>query len=500
MSAKHEEILASAIPGSEYNPPRKFRFRGLTEMPWKYWRGSNTSWAAYSVVGNHLGNTVVKAIRAVHRFGLTPLIVVRSNDELAAVAERYSDLYCHIAFPIGGLGVLIPPLPVSTRTPQRPAETTRIPRELLGEILDDNGLPVYLRVAMRRLSRTYDRILEIADQPSRDRAEKKALMDFMRKLFRQMGFLSAARETPEMIHRLESAGWGSPRDHFFHSFQNYFFGLLAISKLPSYFKGYRDTAKLHWDIDVFHIWLFTALWHDVGYGIACIGDVNDDLIGSDFGEQVADDTRTTYLRQHTIQEAMLKICSLIARLLKPSSARTEWMPPQGWPRAKGICSIRKALENCFMTKGHGSASALRLYADWAPAIEHLGEEKQRILGQTVLMACASLPLHDSHFRTCLREAYGSFAISTSVMPFAALISFIDSIQDDRRDLECVSKEIRFLEHILVGQPATVQAIVNKDALKIESLLWKVVEVRDVVAHLNQSPESLFFKYPTWMIQ
>jgi hypothetical protein len=86
------------------------------------------------------------------------------------------------------------------------------------------------------------------------------------------------------------------------------------------------------------------------------------------------------------------------------------------------------------------------------------------------------------------------------MPFAALISFIDSIQDDRRDLECVSEEIRFLEHILVERPATVQAIVNKDALKIESLLWKVVEVKDVLAHLNQSPESLFFKYPAWMIQ
>ena len=500
MNTTHEEILALAIPGSEHNPSTRSRLRNLPEMPWKYWRGSNTDWAAYSIVGNRLGNTVVKAIRAVHKIGMTPLIVVRSNDELAAVAERYTELNCHIACPIGGRGVLIPPLPVSTQTPQRPEETTRIPRELLGEILDDNELPEYLCVALRRLARTYDSIMEIVDHPSRDRAEKKALMAFMRSILRQMGFPSTARGTPEMIHRLESAGWGSPRDHFFHSFQNFFFGLLAISKLPSYFQEYRDTAKLHWDIDVFHIWLFTALWHDVGYGMACMGDVNDDLMGSGFGEQVADNARTTFLRSPTVQEAMLNICSLIARLLKPSLAKTEWMPPHGWPRAKGICSIRKALENCFMTNGHGSASALRLYADFIPTTKHLGDEKQRVLGQTILMACASLPLHDNHFRTCLREAYGPFAISTTVMPFAALISFIDSIQDDRRDLECVSEEIRFLERVLVEQPATVQAIVNNDALPLESLLWKVVEVRDVLAHLNQSPESLFFKYPAWMIQ
>ena len=86
------------------------------------------------------------------------------------------------------------------------------------------------------------------------------------------------------------------------------------------------------------------------------------------------------------------------------------------------------------------------------------------------------------------------------MPFAALLAFVDSIQDDRRDLESVKEEVRFLERILVLEPATVTAEVNVHALPTQSLLWKAVEARDVLAHLSQDPASLYFKYPDWMAQ
>jgi hypothetical protein len=84
------------------------------------------------------------------------------------------------------------------------------------------------------------------------------------------------------------------------------------------------------------------------------------------------------------------------------------------------------------------------------------------------------------------------------MPFAALLAFVDSIQDDRRDLEGLKEEVRFLERILVKKPATVTAKVNMRSLPPQSLLWKAVEARDVLAHLSQDPASLYFKYPDWV--
>jgi hypothetical protein len=79
-----------------------------------------------------------------------------------------------------------------------------------------------------------------------------------------MGFRTTGNNAPDLIHRLEKAGWGGRRDHFFHSFQNMFFGLFALDKLPVEFTRFRDLAKLGWDISPFFTWCLAALWHDVG--------------------------------------------------------------------------------------------------------------------------------------------------------------------------------------------------------------------------------------------
>ena len=94
-----------------------------------------------------------------------------------------------------------------------------------------------------------------------------------------MGFRTPTFGAQEALRRLEGAGWGGRRDHFFHSFQNYFFGLLAVLTLPTYFNAYQTLARLHFAVDPFHAWLLTALWHDVGYGIEKIDTVFEDVLG-----------------------------------------------------------------------------------------------------------------------------------------------------------------------------------------------------------------------------
>jgi hypothetical protein len=51
----------------------------------------------------------------------------------------------------------------------------------------------------------------------------------------------------------------------------------------------------------------------------------------------------------------------------------------------------------------------------------------------------------------------------------------------------------------VSNPAIVSAEVDTAALRPEAILPKLVEARDVLATLEQGPDTLFFQYPRWMI-
>jgi hypothetical protein len=85
------------------------------------------------------------------------------------------------------------------------------------------------------------------------------------------------------------------------------------------------------------------------------------------------------------------------------------------------------------------------------------------------------------------------------MPYAATLAFIDSLQDDRRDLSQLTPRDRFLESLIVRKPSSVAAKVNMMALHDKDILWKVIEGRDVLAHLRQGPDTLNFEYPGWMV-
>ena len=85
------------------------------------------------------------------------------------------------------------------------------------------------------------------------------------------------------------------------------------------------------------------------------------------------------------------------------------------------------------------------------------------------------------------------------MPFAATLAFIDSIQDDMRDIEQLNDRIRFLEKLLIRRPYDVCAKLNPDGLREEEVLWKIIEARDVLAHLQQDKDTLTFTYPQWLV-
>ncbi len=129
------------------------------------------------------------------------------------------------------------------------------------------------------------------------------------------------------IRSLERAGLGGRRDHFFHSFQNYFFGLIVLASQTERFGIYKDAAHLHWQVDPFGVWFLCAMWHDVGYAHEKIESIIASAYGDHLDETAASKIRTEFVEQPKTKHGIRSVASLMGRLLDPTTARTEWTEP-----------------------------------------------------------------------------------------------------------------------------------------------------------------------------
>lgn len=488
-----EDLLLAALPGYKTPSKRiKEQWLRLPEAPWRFWRAGGKDWAVYPATGSRLSTTAVDSLRQAPGCGLRPVLLVNSSAGMQAAARHFGETSFHIACPVAGTGSLISPPRLPPTSPDGgTACKSRLPVPLLGEIADHSGCPKYLRRAIRLLINSY-----LAGTITDD-SEHEALSRFASVIFRSMGFGKGS--IPQVLRKLEKAGYGGRRDHFFHSFQNFFFGVLAVLVLPGKFNLCQTIAKLNFAVDPFHVWFVTALWHDAGYGIAYFDNLAKDVFGGGASD-TAEHGRVEFLKSSIVQEALLVISSLMVRLMAPSKARTQWLVPQtGHRRSSHHKKIALAIEDSVLQQDHGAASALRLYAEFMPMIRRTSSEKQLVLKQVLYLSCGSAPFHDWAFRDRVRQRCGACRIPTEAMPYASLLAFVDSIQDDRRDPMGVRQQMSFLRRLCVSAPAVVSAEVDTGALRPEAILPKLVEARDVLASLEQSPVTLFFQYPQWMI-
>ncbi len=503
MTSEPAGLLAAAIPGTEIKSGKRFKLlRQKVPQAWKLWHSAGTDWAVFVVVGERLSMSDREGVVAAYSAGLNPVLVVPSYEELAAIAPHYREMKPFLAFEIAGSGSLIPPPQAQSNsvatTAKGGASATRIPTDLLDELALLPDLPKGLSDLVCELSRQYKPLKKRAAFD--DTREEKILLGFATKVLAQMGLAPEKISAAQLVRTLEGGGLGARRDHFFHSFQNFFLGLLAVAKLRSSFEVYKDEAMVHWNVDPFHVWFLTALWHDVGYSFQKFDSIIHAALGFSPNDETVNNFKEQFLRQDLTQTALAVISSLMSRLLYPSRARSEWMPPPSVNANLGAhaSTVHQALST-NVRRSHGAVGALRLYCDYSADLDRMEPEHRDLLRQTVLIACSSMPFHDWSFRADVRVLCGQCRFRTHSLPFAALLAFVDSIQDDRRDLAGAREAVLILEELLISQPATIEAQVNRHALNDRDLLEKIIEARDVLAALDQNEGGLFFKYPEWMV-
>ena len=493
------DLLNEALPGQEIGTrgKRPARSDELPEMPWKFWRTTDHTWAVYVAVGKKLSQAAIDSLHQAPTLGFRPVILAQDGDQIKVAAQHFQSVPVDVVCEVAGTGQLIRPTPPVAAAGARRTSAWRIDRRLIGNLVQHANAPRYLRNYLETLCNSYRDIADI--RRDRDGKEYDLLHAYGEKVLKKMEFTADVLSGAEMIRRIEQIGWGGARDHFFHSFQNYFFGLYAVLELEQHFNNYRDTAQLQWQVDPFHLWFLIALWHDVGYGIEKFPTMTDDIFGEDEDGESASRTVEDFLYRPIIQEALTNISCLMWHMTQPGRARTAWLPPRAdYQLSRNEKRLRESLIHNVLGGSHGSASALRLYGECMPKLRRRGPAQRLLLEQTVLLACCSMPYHDWHFRKCVREECGTCQIPVATLPFAALLAFVDSIQDDRRDLAGLQNELYFLERLLVDAPATVTARVDRNAVPDTSVLWKLIEARDVTASLRNHDNGLTFTYPEWM--
>jgi len=489
-----ERILKEALPGTDIAKVLK-KWRALPDQPWKFWESRGEKWAVFQTVGERIANVTVGSIRKCSSLGLKPVVVAVEKEELGAIAHHYLGLNCHLACEISGRGTLVPPPQGLVMGRSQKTQQVRMPRFVLRELSRSAVFPQPLRRAVRQAYRAHARLTK----KNNDEAEQDLLRAFGQTVMRAMGFRSGALRAADVLRRIEIAHWNGNRDHFFHSFQNYFIGLIAVSQLVQVFEDCQVITDLNWRVDPHSVWFLTALYHDVGYATQRFQDITADIWGMGDSGGVVSYTISQFLADPKTQLALREISSLIYRLLCLRQPASTWTPPT-------LSTRRSPEEHCVenaladtVGEGHGPASALLLHRDLMPLINRMGVAKRDLLRQTVWMACCSMPFHDWRFRRALRLRLGSCQVPTNAMPYAATLAFVDSIQEDCRDLSGIKTGIRFLEKLVVDAGPRVSARVNMKALGEEDVLWKIVEARDVLAALRVPANAPSFDYPAWMV-
>jgi hypothetical protein len=308
----------------------------------------------------------------------------------------------------------------------------------------------------------------------------------------------------DMLQKLEY--WsrdGGFRDHYFHTFHNFLLGVAVINDAYHHFREcLREIMPSSGDqTSVEYIWLLAALFHDVGRTVQRFDDIATLVYGASswgpepdtfHGPDTPAAERQDRWDADTYQTVRRQLVSFYEHLTQ-SNITQDWLPEAFPTTSFAHHPLDRAAAQNFIFDGHGTASALRLGVDIGQRIYGLADVALRcFLTRHLFLAAVSIPFHDRRFREFARKE-GISSINTRRFPFAALLAFIDSIQDDRREPRPADNSLDILQDLCV-EGEVVKAQINTAALPPDMLPGKQVEARDLQDFLDTSG-GLAYEYP-----
>jgi hypothetical protein len=230
------------------------------------------------------------------------------------------------------------------------------------------------------------------------------------------------------------------RDHFFHTFNNFFLGLYVLSHIAkdgveaSEVDGFiakkgRSGKLATWEA----LWCLTCLFHDPGYVAEKYWGTFRFSFGLTEDEALDEDQIPESAKKHIKNAWDTEFAQARSDLVSLYERTQKWKPPS---RKKAKSSFDSAMEEAYFdgrTSSHSLVSGLKLIKYCSPTkIPSSHNADEAVTASAV--AALSMMFHDPRCRELLMES-GIAPISFEKLPYASLLMFVDSIQDDRRSIE-----------------------------------------------------------------
>lgn len=256
------------------------------------------------------------------------------------------------------------------------------------------------------------------------------------------------------------------RDHYFHAFNTMMLGFMTIDKFYDVFDALAK--KYGNDIVLEFIWLLISLYHDIGYPVLRQQFLFRETYGLE-GEgslQVIDEclqqNRQNLWNSPDYNLVVTVLDNLFSHKINSESGK--WVF-DGFSHLARSTKFKDSMKSSFIEEGaHGAAGALRLALLTNSLIRDVERNKDReFLYRHIMLASISILFHDSKVRDCFRKN-SIQKIRAEDFSFSLLLTYVDILQNDRRDLTGSSSRPDIFKGIEIVNNKNIMANLNEGIL------------------------------------
>lgn len=379
----------------------------------------------------------------------------------------------------------------------------RIPVRLVQRVRECENLAAEFKQVIRAFAARHSELLNVGNLNEEE--EEKLLKDTFLKFVAANPRFAGTYRPLDMLALFEKQFRtlaSSFRDHFFHAFQSFLWGCIVVNDLRPMFMRFAEECFLGTvNFSPEYVWLLTALYHDIGYPVQRRPNMDELQFGVDPATDLFGPSR-----EEMIREADMMRLQNAWESMKYIQARTQLASlydhlrldviEDGWTAEPHLGAglsdslFDEALWEAF-AEGHAVASAIK-------ATIHLFEEalngnvtRRGFLTRHAVLSGLSMLFHDWTVREALRRK-GIAQVRASRFPFAVLLMYIDSIQEDRRAPQIGRSSIDVLTDLRISN-GTVYVEMDCSRLDEEQLYNKRNEVADMLDFIER--DVLDIKFP-----
>jgi len=222
----------------------------------------------------------------------------------------------------------------------------------------------------------------------------------------------------------------------------------------------------------------TSLYHDIGYPVL----LQQSLICQTYGlgrennSTLIDDCMKQNRQEIWNSPDYCLIVKILNNLFGhiTNNKGEKWVF-DGFPHPDQSTKFINSMKTSFIEKGaHGTAGALLLALLTIKQIKDIEENKDReFIYRHIMLASMSILFHDLKVRNCFRKN-SIKNIRAEDFPFSILLTYVDILQDDRRDLTGSSSRPDIFKDIKIVNKKIIVATLDEKNL-VEEIRKKLFE-------------------------